>query len=91
MELMKKIRVAIPALLLLVPAFLFATENIRDCQLSWSSQIAEIEQQLKSLLSHTHDLVVELPTQGVLNVRGFNKQFKSLDDGVHLYRRKGVT
>jgi len=50
----------------------------------------QIEQQLKSLLLDTHDLVVELPTRGVLNIPGFKKQFRSLDDGVHLYRRRGL-
>jgi len=46
MKLMIKVRIVIPALLLLVPVFLFATGNTGNCQLSWSSQIAEIDHQL---------------------------------------------
>ena len=87
MKLMKNIKVAIPALLLLVPAFLYATENIRDCQLSWSSQIAEIEQQLNvkwtSSIASTEE-VMSLSWNSGAELPAELKQIKNIKAGLDL-------
>ncbi len=50
----------------------------------------DIEKKLKTQLSPTHNLLVELPVHGVYKAPSISKEFRSIDDGVHVYQRKGL-
>lgn len=49
-----------------------------------------LEEQLKSSLENTHDLLVDLTLKGELRWPGIRKVFRSSDDGVQVWRRKGA-
>jgi FkbM family methyltransferase len=49
-----------------------------------------IEDKLKELLRDTHNLVIELPQHGIYKCSSINKVFRSIDDGVHVYKRIGL-
>ncbi|MDP8207388.1 MAG: FkbM family methyltransferase [Candidatus Electryonea clarkiae] len=48
----------------------------------------EIEEELKRILSPTHELVVELPQNSTTRIPGIAKLFRSTGDGVYVWRSK---
>lgn len=50
----------------------------------------EIEKTTRSMLAPSHELILELPSLGILSIEGISRSFRSYDDGVQLFRRKGV-
>ena len=52
---------------------------------------AAVEGELKTLLSPTHDLVIELPRNGYLELAGFSQPFRGAGAGVHLWKRKSLS
>ena len=46
-----------------------------------------VEERLKELLAHTHDLVIELPRYGHLELPGFSQPFRGIGGGLHLWKR----
>ena len=47
-----------------------------------------IEEDLRALLAPTHELVAWLPIRGTADIPGFSRSFRTLDDGVQIYRKR---
>jgi hypothetical protein len=51
---------------------------------------ASLESEIKKLLRNTHNLIVELPTLGTIDIDGIKRPFKSFDDGVQVYKNNKI-